>query len=95
MVFRYKDAFLKRFKRFSQQEQELIISTDKQIRDYYTTRFASYGLRVKKLYQDTKDKIFEARVSNKIRIIWVESDDLVIFAALGSHDEIRNYLKRL
>jgi len=95
MNFRYKKAFLKLFDRFSPADQELIIAADKEIRNYYTTRNAPYGLRIKKLYEDAKDEIFEARVSDKIRIIWVESEDLVIFALLGSHDEVKRYLKSL
>lgn len=95
MNFRYKKDYLKRFARYPAQEKELIISADKQIRDYYTTPSAPYGLRIKKLYQGGKDKIFEARVSDKIRILWVESEDLVVFTILGSHDEIRNYIKHL
>lgn len=95
MKFRYKKDYLKRFDRYPQTEKKLVISADKQIRNYYTMHSAPYGLRIKKLYQDSKDKIFEARVSDKIRILWVESGDLVVFTILGSHDEIRNYIKRL
>lgn len=95
MEFRYKKDYLKRFDGYPQTEKELVISADKEIRGYYTRHSAPYGLRVKKLYQDAKDKIFEARVSDKIRILWVESGDLVIFTILGNHDEIRNYIKHL
>lgn len=93
MNFLYKKAFLKRFDRFSPAEKELIIAADKEIRNFYVTRNAAYGLRIKKLYFDGEDKIFEARVSDKIRIIWIESEDLVTFAVLGSHDEIKRFLK--
>ena len=93
MNFRYKKAFLKRFDHFSPAEKELIIAADKEVRNYYTTHIATYGLRIKKLYDDGEDKIFEARVSDKIRIIWVKSEDLVTFAVLGNHDEVRKYLK--
>lgn len=95
MKFRYKKTFLKRFDHFSSTEKDLIISADKEIRKYYLTNAAPYGLRIKKLYDDNRDKIFEARVSDKIRIIWLESEDLVTFALLGSHDEVKRYLKSL
>lgn len=95
MDFRYKKDYLKRFDRFPQQEKGLIILADKQIRDYYTTHSAPYGLRIKKLFQEANAGIFEARVSDKIRILWVESENLAVFTILGSHDEIRNYIKRL
>lgn len=95
MNFLYKKAYLKRFDRYSSQEKELIISADKKIRDYYTAQAAPYGLRIKKLYQDSSDKILEARVSDKIRIVWVESGEVAVFAILGSHNEVKNYIKRL
>lgn len=95
MNSRYKKDYLKRFDRCLSREKELVISADKQIRDYYAAHSAPYGLRIKKLYQEGKDKIFKARVSDKIRILWVESEDLAVFTILGSHDEIRNYIKRL
>lgn len=95
MNFRYKKDYLKRFRSYSQPEKELIIFADKQIRGYYATGSAPYGLRIKKLYHSSKDKIFEARVSDKIRIVWIESEDVAVFTILGSHDEIKNYIKRL
>ncbi len=93
MEFIYKKAYLKQFDRFSSQEKELVIAADKEIRAYYANRTAAYGLRIKKLYDDGGDKIFEARVSDKIRIIWVESQNLISFAISGSHDEIRKFIK--
>src|SRR3989338_1032437 len=93
MDFRYKKDYLKCFDHYAREEKELIVSTDKQIRDYYVNHSASYGLRIKKLYQDGKDKIFEARASDKMRILWVESKGLVIFSTIGSHDEIRRCIK--
>lgn len=93
MDFRYKEAYLKRFDRFSWTEKELIISADKQIRDYYAAQTAPYGLRIKKLYASGRDKVLEARVSDKIRIVWIESEKLVSFALVGNHDEVRNYIK--
>ena len=95
MDFRYKKDYLKRFDHYLREEKELIVSADKQIRDYYVNHSASYGLRIKKLYQDGKDKIFEARVSDKIRILWVETTGVVVFTILGNHDEIKNYIRRL
>lgn len=95
MNFRYKNAYLKRFDRLSSQDKELIISVDKQVQNYYSIQAAPYGLRIKKLYSRGRDKIFEARVTDKIRILWVESGDLVSFVILGNHDEVRNYIKSL
>jgi len=74
-------------------KKELIVSADDEIKQYYSTRIGSYALWIKKLYENTEGKIFEARVTDKIRILWVESEVLVSFVALGNHNEIRRYLK--
>ncbi len=95
MTFRYKKAYLKRFDRFPDHEQALIIEADRQIRHYYTTQTALYGLRIKKLYDNGQDKIFEARVSDKIRILWIESGQVVSFPILGAHNELKNFIKGL
>lgn len=95
MDFRYKKAFLKRFDRFSPADKDLIIAADKEIRNYYLNQTAPYGLRIKKLYDDGRDKIFEARVSDRVRIIWIESEGLVTFAVLGSHAEVKRYFKSI
>lgn len=95
MNFRYKKSYLKSFDNLSSAEKELVIASDKEIRNYYTHRNAPYGLRIKKLYSDKESKIFEARVSDKIRVLWAESKDIVSFVLLGNHDEIKRDLKGL
>lgn len=95
MNFRYKNSYLRRFDRLTSSERQLVILADKEIRDYYATRGAHYGLRIKKLYVSGTDKIFEARISIGLRILWIESRDLISFAFLGDHDELKNYLKEL
>lgn len=95
MRFCYKKSYLKQFDGFLDADKQLIICADKLIREYYVTYTGPYGLRIKKLYQDGGDKIFEARVSDKIRIIWVESQGVVVFSVIGSHDEIRKYINHL
>lgn len=95
MHFRYKKAFLKEFESLNHLEKNLVIAADKQIRNYYLSHDAPYGLRIKKLYAEGGDKIFEARVSDKIRILWVESEGLVSFTMVGDHDEIKRYLRSL
>ena len=95
MRFLYKARYLKRFDRFSKHEQTLIIETDHQIQAYYTTRQAPFGLRMKCLHATGTDKIFEARVSQAIRIIWVQRNEEVSFLLVGLHDEVKRYLRSL
>lgn len=93
MIFRYKKSFLKDFDRLPTQQQQLAISADKQIRSFYAEQQASFSLRIKKLFSRADVKVFEARVSDKLRIVWVESPDLVSFAVLGNHEDVKNFIK--
>ena len=95
MQFIYKERYLKRFDRFRQQEQRLILDTDRHIQAYYTSRQAPFGLRIKHLYTKGSEKVFEARVSRAIRIVWAERSDLVSFLLVGLHDEVKHYLRSL
>lgn len=91
--FIYKKEFLRAFDCYKEAEKELIIMAEKQIHHYYLKQTAPYGLRIKKLFENKEGKTFEARVSDKIRLLYVESKELVVFAFLGSHDEVRKYIK--
>lgn len=91
--FIYKKEFLRAFDSYKEAEKELIIMAEKQIRHYYLKQTAPYGLRIKKLFENNEGKTFEARVSDKIRLLYVESKELVVFAFLGNHDEVKKYIK--
>ena len=95
MEFVYKERYVKRFDRFPRHEQALIYEADRQIQAYYQTRAAPVGLRIKLLYTKGPDKVFEARASQSIRIIWIERQEIVSFILVGSHDEVNRYLRSL
>ena len=91
MKFHYKKEFIKQFDAYSRQEQELILEADRQIKDYIKNQNASYGLRIKNIGKN----VFEARVSRQIRIVWVRQENMITFALIGNHDEVRRFIKRL
>ena len=95
MQFVYKKRYLTRFDRFSRPEQLLILETDRQIRAYYATRHAPVGLGITRLYASSAGKVFEARVSRAIRIVWAEHGGLVSFVLVGLHDDVTRYLRSL
>lgn len=95
MRFVYKARYLSRFDRFLRHDQLLILETDRQIRTYYTTRQAPVGLGIRRLYASSAGKVFEARVSRAIRIVWAERDDAVSFILVGLHDDVQRYLRSL
>lgn len=91
MRFVYKKEYLKCFDTYPYSIQQLILETDQQIKVYLERKTAPCGLRIKKIGPNS----FEARVSDKIRIVWVKKEDIVFFALLGTHDEIRRFIKHL
>jgi hypothetical protein len=95
MRFVYKARYLARFDRFPRHNQLLILETDRQIRSYYATRQAPIGLGIRRLYVSGSGKVFEARVSKAIRIIWAEHGDTVSFVLVGSHNDVQHYLRSL
>lgn len=91
MRFHYKKEFIKQFDAYSRQAQELILESDRQIKGYIRGQNAPYGLRIKNIGKN----VFEARVNKQIRIVWVKQEDMITFAIIGSHDEVRRFIKRL
>lgn len=91
MKFVYKKEFLKRFSSCPGPLKELILHADQEIKSYLETQDASYGLRIKKIGPRT----FEARVTDKVRIVWVRQDDTIYFCLLGTHDEVRRFIKSM
>lgn len=93
MNFLYKKSFLKRFDLYDSNYQKLIVFTEHEIQKYYISQKVPFGLGIKKLYDNGIEKVYEARVSDKIRIVWIESKNMVVFTLLGNHDEVRRYIK--
>jgi hypothetical protein len=87
----YKKEFLRQFDLYPASLQQLVLDADIQIKSYLEKRTAPYGLRIKKIGPNT----FEARVTDKIRIVWVEKEEVVYFALLGTHDEVMRFIKNI
>jgi hypothetical protein len=66
-----------------------VLATDREIKDYFKTGRAAYGLRIKKIGK----RSFEGRVSDRVRIVWVKEKDLISFAMVGNHEEVQRYLR--
>lgn len=95
MDFLYKKAFLDAFDALSNEEQFLVREADHRIRGRYSGKPAPPGLGIKKLHQGPAGTVFEARAGLALRILWAESGTRVSFILLGTHDDVRRYLKRL
>ena len=87
MNYTYKRTYVKTFEKADHYLQQEILETNREIRHYLETGKASYGLRIKKL----GDGVFEGRVNDKVRMVWVKEKDLISFVMVGSHEEDQNY----
>ena len=94
-VFSFKSVFQKTFDKFPHHKQILVVKALEAIQVYLSSGTAPYGLRIKKLYDSHSGKTFEARVSIDIRIVWVQSQEKVVFALLGNHEDVRRFLRNL
>ncbi len=93
MIFWCKRDFEKTCRRYPSETQCLVAQAVVEIKVWYQTRQAPVGLRIKKLYEGPGGKVFEARVSSDLRLLWVEKEDVVWFSLVGSHDAIRRYIR--
>ena len=93
MNFLFKPVFQKAFAGLDQDKQRLVLKALEALEAHFQGGTASYGLRVKKLHQGKSAGVFEARVSSDLRMVWVKTEDKVILAQLGNHEDVRRFLK--
>ena len=91
----FKAAFQKAFDNLPPKKQTLALETLEEVRAYLANQDAPYGLRTKKLYDQTSQKVFEARVSEDLRLVWIQTKEEAIFALIANHNEIKKFLKNL
>jgi hypothetical protein len=92
VIFWYKRDFEKTCLKYPSETQHLVAQAVVEVKVWYQTRQAPVGLRIKKLYEGPSGKVFEARISRDLRLLWVEKED-VWFSLVGSHDAIRRYIR--
>jgi hypothetical protein len=59
--------------------------------DFYITKQKTAGLGIKHL----RGTLWEARSGIKIRVLYDLSADQLTFILVGSHDDVKNFLKRI
>ena len=93
MKYVYAPRYLKQFDALSAHDQQLAVQADAEIRQYYQTGAASFGLRIKRLHAGGHGKVFEARVSLALRLLWVQHAESVTFVLIGTHSEVQRFLR--
>ena len=74
-------------------DQQRVTVAVQEIQRYHRSGVAPYGLRIKHLHASSQGRIFEARASMALRIVWAHAGDDVIFLLVGTHDEVRRFLR--
>lgn len=72
----------------SREKKQLAKSLDS-FNNFIITGRASFSLRFKKIDYDK----YEFRVNIKLRLIVKEEDDIFYLVLVGSHDEVKRYLR--
>ena len=85
-----KEKFLRAYQVLSNEQQHLVDSALKHFESYLKTGIAPMGLGVKHLGSHT----YEFRAGLSLRVVYVVEGEKVLLALLGTHDEVRRFLKR-
>lgn len=91
MRYEYKPSFDKTFKKLPRERKNKVLKTIFALIDYFETGKRAKGLGLKHLRGD----FWEIRVDPKDRIIFVFPDDIISFLVVGTHDEIRRFLRNV
>lgn len=85
-----KASFQRAYDRLEAADRERVKKALTLLRHYLDTGEAPVGLGLKKLGSG----VYEFRAGLALRGVYVEEGSLLALALLGSHDEVRRFLKR-
>ena len=91
MKYEYKPSFDKTFKKLDLNRKEKVIQAVSPLVDFFETGKKAKGLGLKHL----RGNFWEIRADIKDRIIFTLDGDVVAFVIVGSHDEIKRFLKNV
>lgn len=82
--------FRSSYRKLDRVRQEMTDKALRQLQEYLGSGLAPIGLGLKKLGPG----VFEIRVGLSLRIVLVEDESRIILDLLGTHDEVRRYLRK-
>ena len=89
-AFITKASFERAYDRLHERDRTLVKKALRMLERYLATGQAPLGLGLTKLAPG----IYECRVGRALRIVYVEEGSVLALSLLGSHDEVRRFLKR-
>ena len=91
MRVEFKPSFYRSLKAKDPSSQQRVQKAVAGVLDYYAQGVVTPGLGVTHL----RGAFWEARVGLQTRLLWRRSKDLIEFVLVGSHDEVKRFLKRV
>ena len=91
MKVEFKRSFDHTFSHYPNATQQKIHATIERLVVHLEQRQLPQGLGLKLLR--SKSRLWEARVSGDLRLIFRLEQDLIEFGLVGSHDDVRRYLR--
>jgi len=92
MKVRYLNSFVRIFDSLTTQDRAKTTRIISGLLNFLEEKIRpSGGIGLKKL----RGNLWEVRIDIRKRVIFILNPDLITFAFIGSHDEIRKYLKEL
>ena len=85
-----KAGFERAYRRLPEADRHLVDEALKRFDLYLRTHQAAAGLGLKHLGSRT----YEFRAGLALRIVYVAEGEKIVLSLLGSHDEVRRFLKR-
>lgn len=91
MEIYFAPSFQRIIKKMDSPVKESIKNSVKQIIDFYNSGQKTSGLGIKNL----RGTLWEARSGIKVRVLYDLSENQLTFVLAGSHDNVKNFLKRI
>jgi mRNA-degrading endonuclease YafQ of YafQ-DinJ toxin-antitoxin module len=91
MEYEFKPSFDKTFKKLELNSKKKVMHAVSLLIDFFEIGNKAKGLGLKHL----RDDFWEVRVNIKGRIIFALNEETVSFLIVGSHDEIKRFLKSI
>lgn len=90
MKFRYLSSFDRSFKRLPKEKQAKVRTALESFLDFYKSGIRPEELGIKKL----RKRYWEIRAGLHIRIIFSVKKDLITFVLTGTHNDIKQFLRK-
>jgi len=89
MRYEYKPSFDRMFKKLPKDRRDKVLKAIFALIEYFEVGKRAKGLGLKHL----RDDFWEIRADIRDRIMFAFTDDIVSFVVVGTHDEIRRFLR--